>query len=532
MKNTRFLLGTSLVLLWVALPSSRAGALSGIGEDNAHNDSHPGESLVQCNLTIRPVRAAGTDVTTVEVHEQIEGKPTPKVVPFSLRAPITYASVAGIADAMENIELRDQTGAVPLKTQDDAVDPSGYPFYRHWRAQRRVVYPAVVTYRIRPRVSGFMGPQFALQSYAGGISTAGSGFLLLPEDLGPSNVVTRVHWDLSDLASGATGVATFGDGDFELQGAPDQLMQGFFMAGPLGRYPKQGTVNGFSGYWLGLPPFDPEKEMAWVSECYAYLHNFFRDTTTSSYRVFFRVLPDIAGTPGTALLNSFMLGTPVRGSGPLGTAPRESITHEMVHHWGLGLEGAPGEIAWFQEGTAVFYERLSPVRAGLLSVDSYGESVNKTAHDYYSNPFHNYSMEALGHLGFSTGVGTASAQNVAYTRGSLYFADVDRKIRTATGGQGKLDDVLLALFDRIRRGEKLDQNAWVDALAKELGPSAREEFDSVMVRGETIEPESGAFGPCFERRPMKFDVQGKTDKVDGFEWQRIPTVPEVRCREW
>jgi hypothetical protein len=528
MKNPKVFLGAGISLMAIALLDARAV----FPQAGAQNASRATQSVVQCDVTIRPVRGAEADVTTVVVHEQISGTPIAKAPPFGLRAPITYASVKGIAEAMENIELRDQTGAVPLKIKDDAVDPSGYPFYRHWLAQRSVVYPAVVTYRIRPRVSGFMGPQFALQSYAGGISTAGSGFLLLPEGLGTDNVVAHVHWDLSDLAPGAIGVATFGEGDFELQGSPDQLMQGFYMAGPLGRYPKQGTVNGFSGYWLGLPPFDPEKEMAWVSDCYAYLHTFFRDTTTSSYRVFFRVLPDISGNPGTALLNSFMLGTPVRGSGPLGTAPRESITHEMVHHWGLGLEGAPGEIAWFQEGTAVFYERLLPMRAGLFSVDSYGESINKTAHDYYSNPFHNYSIEALGHLGFSTGVGTGSAQNVAYTRGSLYLADVDSKIRTATGGQRKLDDILLALFDRMRRGENLDQNAWVDAIAKELGPSAREEFDSVIVRGENITPASGAFGPCFERRPTKFDVQGKVEKVDGFEWQRIPTVPEARCREW
>ena len=50
------------------------------------------------------------------------------------------------------------------------------------------------------------------------------------------------------------------------------------------------------------------------------------------------------------------------------------------------------------------------------------------------------------------------------------------------------------------------------------------------VGGETIAPESGAFGPCFERRPAKFEVDGK--EVEGFEWVRAPSVPEARCREW
>ena len=89
---------------------------------------------------------------------------------------------------------------------------------------------------------------------------------------------------------------------------------------------------------------------------------------------------------------------------------------------------------------------------------------------------------------------------------------------------------MLALFDRRRRGEEISPDMLLDALVKEIGPSAREKFEAVIIRGETIVPESGAFGPCFERRPAKFEVQGK--EVDGFEWVRVPSVPETRCREW
>jgi hypothetical protein len=70
----------------------------------------------------------------------------------------------------------------------------------------------------------------------------------------------------------------------------------------------------------------------------------------------------------------------------------------------------------------------------------------------------------------------------------------------------------------------------LDALVKEIGPSARERFEAVIVRGETIVPETGAFGPCFERRAAKFEVEGK--EVEAYEWRRAPAVPEARCREW
>jgi predicted metalloprotease with PDZ domain len=133
-------------------------------------------------------------------------------------------------------------------------------------------------------------------------------------------------------------------------------------------------------------------------------------------------------------------------------------------------------------------------------------------------------------MGFSTGVGGASAQNVPYTRGSLYFADVDAQIRAASGGRRKLDDILLSLFARIKGGERVDQNVWVAELTKEIGPSARAEFDSVIVRGKTIVPSSNAFGPCFERRPATLSAAGQT--LEGFEWVRVGSVLESRCREW
>ena len=479
-------------------------------------------------LTIHPV-PSGTEVTSVDVREKIEHVLVPSGHVLALRAPITYASVTGIADSMENLDVRDAQGVVPLRRQDDPPDSGGFPFYRHWAAQRPVLSPIFVSYRVRPRVTGYMGPQFALQSYGGGISSAGSGFLILPEDLGV-NFGVRVVWDLSGMAPGSFGVTTFGEGPFTLRGSPEQLMEGYFMAGPLGRYPQRGTVKGFSGYWLGLPPFDPVQELAWVSRCYRYLRSFFRDTGASSYRVFIRVLPGVSGTPGTALLNSFMLGAPPRSSHPLGPAPRESITHEMVHHWALGLQGDPGAIAWFHEGIATFYMRLLPMRAGLISVESYRQSISSTAEAYFTNPYRNAPLDELAHLGFSTGVGPGSAQNVAYTRGSLYLADLDARIRDASRGRRKLDDLLLPLFARIRSGEKVNQDTWVDVITKALGPSARAEFESVIVKGETIEPVSGAFGPCFERRPTKFQSQGKS--VDGFEWVRIPTVADEVCRQW
>ena len=51
-----------------------------------------------------------------------------------------------------------------------------------------------------------------------------------------------------------------------------------------------------------------------------------------------------------------------------------------------------------------------------------------------------------------------------------------------------------------------------------------------MLRGETLIPASGAFGPCFERRPTKYSSGG--NDFDGYEWVRVASVPDARCRDW
>ncbi len=145
-------------------------------------------------------------------------------------------------------------------------------------------------------------------------------------------------------------------------------------------------------------------------------------------------------------------------------------------------------------------------------------------------PYRNESAESIARLGFSTGVGAGSAQNVPYLRGSLYFADVDAQIRRASGGQRKLDDVILALFEQRRQGEALTADNLVDALVDEIGPAARDQFEAVILRGETFVPEPGAFGPGFLRRERKLKVNGQ--EVVGYEWVRDPSVPDARCREW
>jgi hypothetical protein len=489
----------------------------------------PEQTVPVMELRLRPMRNGESDITFIDVREELSNLLTKESATFSIRAPIIYASVTGIAERIQNLEVRDASGIVPLKTQDDPANRGGFPYYRHWRANRPIVYPATITYHSLPQATPpVVGPQFSFRAHDGGLSGAGSGFLALPENNGIS--LTHVKWDLSDLNPQSKAATTFGDGDFELAGDPQRLTQGYFMAGPIGEYKVPGKENKFTGYWLGTPAFDPQKELAWAAKCYAYQSDFFRKSSAApEYRMFIRAVPGVKAFSGTALQNSFMMAVAPGAGDPSLVGPRPKMAHEMQHMF-TGNSAGPNAGPWFEEGLTEYYTYLLLRRAGLESIDEYTSAVNDIAARYYSNPYRNATLAALSGTGFSTGVGGTSAQNVSYTKGFLYFATVDSKIRTASGGKRKLDDVILNLFEKRRQGELFDVPTLIAAFEKEYGASAKTDFESAIVRGETIEPPSGAFGPGFERREKTYRSEGKD--VSGFEWIRLPTVTDEQCRAW
>jgi predicted metalloprotease with PDZ domain len=488
----------------------------------------PDADGVEASVSLHPVRDGGAEVTAIEVKAEFTGN-IPGAEGFSLQSPIVYAGRTGMAESIDDLLVRDAAGAVSLKVEDDADNTGGFPFYRHWRAERPVTPPVAVSYRVRPAATPMRGPQFDFYAHGGGISSGGMALFVLPENMGPAD--WHATWDLSDLAPGSIAASTHGEGSLDLTGPADRLIQAYYMVGPLGRYVSPRADSSFYAYWLGETRFDAPKEMAWVAKAYEYLREFYQDDTTPSYRVFVRALPVDQRLGGTALENSFMLGVAAGAPEPSATSPRSTMFHEMGHMFVGGISGGEsGGAPWFAEGLNVHYTRLLLLRSGLVPVNEYLDDVNESARNYYSNPYRNASADELFRLGFSTGVGAGSAQNVAYTRGSLYFAAVDSRIRAASNGRRALDDVILPLFERRGKGEPLTRDALVDALSREIGPAAREEFEDVILDGETIVPPSDAFGPCFERHTRQYNAGGKA--MSGYEWVRIANVEDERCRTW
>lgn len=472
----------------------------------------------------RPVRDGTPEVAAIEVVETL-ASPTNRSA-FSLRAPVTYAGVRGIADRVERLTVRDSGGDVALSIEDEPPHPGGFPNFRHWRAERAVRGPVTITYRSLVQQPPAPGPPFGIRAAAGGVSGAGSGFLVLPEDQG--SVRSRVHWDLRDLAPGSIAATTFADGDFDLTGEPDELMQTWIMAGPLGAFRGTGGASGFRAVWLGTPTFDAPSEMEWAARMYAYLGKAYAYLNPPPpYRVFIRVLPNARGA--TSLANSFMLVTaPAGATTAPASSPRETMTHEMGHMWVGEIQGPLGVTSWFSEGLNTYNTRLLPMRGGFDSVAAYGRRVNADFRDYYTNVARNLSADSIVKIGFND----ENVRHIPYSRGSFYFAELDSKIRAASRGRRNLDSLMAGIFRTRARGVRFDHEAWIAAVTREIGPAARNDFEGVILRGETIVPASDAFGPCFVRRVTQLTPATGGTPVSGYEWVRVNSIPDARCRVW
>jgi predicted metalloprotease with PDZ domain len=396
-----------------------------------------------------------------------------------------------------------------------------------------------------------------LRTAEGAVSGQGSGILIVPDD--GVNYDARFRWDLSDLAPGSITTSGLTD-DNDVRAPLATLSMNFFMAGPLHRYPAKGDRDGFAAYWHGTPPWDAPRTMEWVASMYEYMRKFHNETAPRRYRVMGRMLPPPA-YGGTALPNHFIFNAPAGERDTTQTGPLLLLAHETGHLFIRGLQnpggGGPSN-NWFTEGLNEYYAVMLALRSGLAPLDLVLQQMNLQTRNYYTNPRKNMPADSIARFNPMT---DGRAQNASYERGLLFWADMDARIRAASKGQRNLDNVILPLIARARtqggegglggQARPGGQPGWftpaelVDSLEKAAGPSARQMFDSVIVRGGTLVPVSNAFGPCFELRPTKIadrymgsaDARAQANsapvpEIDAYLWARVSSVPDERCRRW
>ncbi len=477
------------------------------------------------DVTLKPVRDTAGQVTGIAVTSSINAAPADGA-PLSLSAPVVYAALRGVADRVTDLKVSDAQGDVPLSVSEDAPVPGGFPYFRHWKIARPVSYPVRVSYTSLVQPAGSpQGPPFGIRAVGGGVAGAGSGFLVVPENVRTGG--SRLAWDLSGFAPGASAVSSFGEAVAEVPGAPAQLMQGWYIAGPLNRFPATGDSDGFSAAWLGASPFDVAREMAWSAKLYAYLDKSYGYLKPAPrYRVFLRFLDTPPFGGGTALTKSFMFSRAAAPFDPQAQGPREVLAHEMIHQWTGGIEAPQGVSSWFSEGLTTYQSSLIPMRGGFISIGDYARAIDAMTQGYWGSVARDWSAQKIATAGF----GDESIRHVPYNRSSLYFADLDARIHEASRGRRRLDDVLAPLFKSREAGVRFDQDAWRGIVTRELGPEAAKAFDDIILDGNMFTPHPNAFGPCFERVEKTYVVGDAS--VQGYAWVRRPKVADAVCRKW
>jgi predicted metalloprotease with PDZ domain len=444
------------------------------------------------DLTIAP-RMADEGLDRVGVRMRIES-PGLSAGDVLVRMPRLIVSMPGARLAGDGIEAHDRAGPLELIEEEEEATPTAA--YRRWLAARDTVGDVTIRYEALPREvspTTRQGPLFDLRAQPGGFNGAGITFIAVPPTEHPYRI--RLSWDLSAMPPGSRGVWSLGDGDVQTVGPSQMIAFSYYAAGLLDTYP--GGGSDFSMYWFGEPPFEADALAAQITRFFEEAARFFRDPDPN-YRVFARENP-FAGTGGTALARSFMFGYN-QSEAPTPESLQGLLAHEITHNWPR-LQGEHGDTAWYSEGTAEYYSILLSLRAGLIDLEGFEERVNARAQGYYSNPLQSLSNAEAARRFWTDN----RAQRVPYGRGFMYLALVDARLRERSGGAVSLDDIVVELVERARRGEPHGNEAWLELIRPHLGEAADLDYRS-MVEGRKLVPSPGSFGPCFRTELARYNA--------------------------
>ncbi|MCD7099238.1 peptidase M61 [Stenotrophomonas sp. MMGLT7] len=454
----------------------------------AEQDRLP-DSVAELAILLRPLPSAdGSGIEALEVVETLAGA-TAEPGGVLLEMPYVSSNVPTAIAQIGELQARDERGALALAAHDEGADPERR---RQWRIDRPVHGSIRLSYRVTlaaPLAARGAAPPIELRSEDGGFSGGGATFLLRPPG---GSYRLRADWDLSRLPAGAVAASSLDTvADAPLPVAT--LDKAYFMAGSVGRYPAAPSATGFFSVWQGRPPFDATGLMSWAERLRTHYEAFFAVERTP-YGVFMRRnLVNPGG--GIGMYRSFVITYGEQE----GSDPEElklTLAHEMFHTFQPRIEDAGNglESAWFNEGLAVFYQRSLPLRYGMLDADGFLRDLNYHAARYYTNALGNVpNREVPARFWEDTRVRT-----LPYDRGFLYFATVDDAVRKASHGRRSLDDLMLQMHARQRRGVAIDNADWEELLRRELGQPGVDAFHA-MLQGATPLPASDAFGPCFRR---------------------------------
>ena len=397
------------------------------------------------------------------------------------------------SDTVSNLQVRDRLGLFPLKLQaSDKLNSSGF---LKWSALRAQDGPVTVSYFVplAPRIALRSGPVKDLQAAGDGISGAIGSFLLFPDQSKKINIT--LHWILNN---GQEAVCSQGFGkNISFQTSLDDLFEIQFLAGSLYANANNKITTGFNMYGLGKEVNNELNTSAdWYSKAYKTIRDSLNGSPTAPFYYFFRSYNGSPMSSGRASNGSFMVYLPKKMS--INDEDIKTLSaHEMIHVFVSDLVDPDDLTDWYVEGIADYLSVKLLYDGHLIDEKRYLEVINDQAAVYYTNKLRNIPNQKIPGIMWS---GT-NAWTTPYSRGSMYFADLEGKLK-----QHKSKLTVLSLVNILdamkKRGEKITSDSWANLLEKEVGTWALADYKN-MLSGKLLIPADNAFGERFERKPVK-----------------------------
>lgn len=462
-----------------------------------------GSEAGSIDITLTPV-AEGGSVQRVEVRQLLSHSPLRWVFSMDLAQP----GLPHLADSVEGILLEDAAGPIALETTDEK---DAHGDRRLWRAARVATGSARLTYAVRAQpVSQNGGPPYGMMPVGTGVAGGTEGVLVLPVDTTPLHTTLRL--DTGRLPSGSIGVFSTGFSPVTVEGAPAKARDLWLLAGPATS--SGGSTNaGFHVHILGTPPLPKTRLMTWSTLAYTAIAKAFGYLGLPDYQLLMRAVDGPSFATGTALPGGALL---TMGRSYVANQDdaylQDTIFHEMTHQW---TGEVAGESPWFSEGLTTYVASTLPCEAGLLPWADCASEINDWARQYYPNPARTWPQAKIDSVAFKD----ESVRRISYSRGVMYFAELDAAIRRKSHGRRTLLNALRPLFEARQGGVPIDVDRFESMLAHELGTAAVSGFRSAVITGSrTVVPPPDAFAGGLKRIGVTYSSATTASPVRGAAW--------------
>lgn len=479
--------------------------------------SFAGEALCQTSaMTIRlnPWMSDNQTAKGFEVSYQVadRNETQPLILLFDLFHPVLDRN----RDTITNLRITDRKGNATAFLAGDTL--IGLNKYQVWRTNRSVISPVQVSYRVEASVPFPIrrGPHIDLQQAGGGLSGSAMSFLLLPPL--SDTVDIKLIWKLPENHQVVTSA---GAGNIRFNGTRNEFYTMQVMEGPLLSFPSDTSTQGLSIHSLGRSETEMKKAAPWNKMAYESLRKKLLGSPDKAFRFFIRSYDGGPLQSGVAVKNCFTIYLPKEMSA-ISTKIRSLTAHEMVHAFveGLLMEDE-GKCDWYNEGIADYLAIKIPYDAGLFTTEEYIQLVNGEAAMYYTNSLRETPENDMPNIKWLG----RNSWSLGYTRGALYFANLDAKLKRITAGKFSVIDLVNEITSLNRAGKTVSDSSWRQLLKEKAGDWAVQDFDE-MESGRLLIPDrdcfpglvpekiqSGFFNPGFEK-PLRIRAGEKIEGLD------------------